>query len=171
MAMLIPTMIQAAGTFSTWMATSGVGAALTAGSAAIGTVGAIQQGNAAMKSARYQNALAEKRADEERATASKKTAEMVRRGKLVASRARAVGAASGGGVDVDLAGDLEEETQRNALNAIWEGENRAQDLEQQGAEALYEGKNKKRASVIQAGTTLLSGAAGMSRYAPAAPVT
>jgi len=156
----------AMGTFSTWMASSGVGMALTAASTGVAAVGAIQQGKAAQKSAQYQNALAQKRADEERAVSSKKAAEMQRRGRLASSRARAVGAASGGGMDYDLMGNLEEETQRNTLNAIWEGENAAINSEQQGAEALWEGKNKKRASLISAGSTLLSGASSMSKYAP-----
>lgn len=166
MAMLIPTMVSAMGTFSTWMASSGIAAAVTAASTGVAAVGAIQQGKAAQTSAKYQNALAQKRAEEERAVASKKSQEMSRRGRLAVSRARAVGAASGGGLDYDLMGNLDEEGTRNSLNAIWEGENAAIDSEAQGAAALYEGKAKKRASLISAGTTLLQGAASMGQYAP-----
>jgi hypothetical protein len=129
-------------------------------------VGQLKQGKAAKAAGKYQNALAEKRADEERAVASKKSQEMTSRGRLAVSRARAVGAASGGGLDYDLMGDLSEEGTRNSLNAIWEGENAAVNSEAQGAGAIYEGNMKNQASKFKAVTTLLSAADEMKKYAP-----
>jgi len=137
--------------------------AMTAGTI-LSTAGTIQAGNAARATGEYQNKLAEKRALEETAQSTKKSNETRRQGMLVASRARAVGAASGGGIDFDLMDDLEQETELQSMNAIWEGQAASDEVRQGGREALFSGMQQKRGSRIQAGATLLGGAADFKKY-------
>jgi len=166
MAQLVPT-IAALGAKIAAVATSSTGALLSAGGTILSTVGAIQQGNQAASMAKYQARLADKRANEELAAGIKKAQGETRAARLAISRARAVGAASGGGLDIELMADLEEEGTLRSMNAIWEGQTAYNDTKQQGAEALFTGKSKKRASLINAGSTLLGGGASlMEKYAP-----
>lgn len=94
--------------------------------------------------------------------ASQRVAEAERRKKdRVISRARAVGAASGGGQDLNLIGDLEEEGEYNALTAEWEGKERQKGRNAQAAAARYEGKQTLFASFLKAGNTLLDNTPSM----------
>ena len=124
-----------------------LGDALFAASTLVGTVGQIQQGQAAKaagqaqaQSAQYQAALQEKsaksieqQASEERASAQRASIEQRRQGKLASSRAQTVAAASGAGAldptIVNIMGDLDTETEYRALTAMYEGEERARGLE------------------------------------------
>lgn len=157
MAFIIPTLSALGGA----VATGGAGAALAAGGTILGTMGAVQAGKSASVMANYQADLADRRANEERATSIKEAQNRKHQGDLLTSRARAVGAASGGGLDLDLMGDLEEETEMRALNAIWEGESRATDYENQAREKRWEGKQRKRAGYMKGVSTLLSGGASL----------
>ena len=139
-------------------ATSSVGGAAAAGGTILSTVGAIQAGKSQQAMANYQAKLADKRAKEEKALSIKTSRETRRRGRIAASRARAVGAASGGGVDWDLMEDLDEETEIRAMNAIWEGQSRYDDLQAQAGEARARGKAAKKAGYLKAAGTLLGGA-------------
>lgn len=146
-------------------ATGSVGGALSAGGTLLSTAGAIQAAKSQSEMANYQAALADKRAKEERGLATKRSAEFRRRGRILASRARAVGAASGGGVDYEGIADIEAESELRAMNAIWEGDARATDLELQGREARTRGKARRRAGYTQAGATLLGGGTNlMDKY-------
>lgn len=156
-----------------------MGDPVTIGLAVAGTAlsayGAYQQGQAAdaagkaaQVSADYQAKQMAVNAGQERAAAQRKAFEERRRGTLAQSKAQAVAAASGGGsLDpsiVDIMGDLEGEAQYNSNVALYEGEERARDLETgasikryEGAQARAAGKYEKRASTIKAAGSLLSG--------------
>lgn len=138
-------------------ATGSFGAAASTGATILSTAGAISAAKSQRAMGNYQAQLAEKRAKEEKALSIKRSQEHRRRGRIAASRARAVGAASGGGLDVNLMEDLEEETEIRAMNAIWEGEARASDFRQQGKEARARGRAGAQASMIQGAGTLLGG--------------
>jgi hypothetical protein len=157
---LIPTMMAKVGTVIS-TATSSIGGAVSAGGTLLSTAGAVAAASNAKKMGKYQAALADKRAKEEKALSIKKSQEHQRRGRIALSRARAVGAASGGGLDYDLAGDLAEESELRTLNTIWEGGERASNLQQQGREALFEGRSKRKAGYLKAGKTLLGGTASL----------
>lgn len=136
---------------------TGVGTALTVGSTLLSTVGAIQSGNAANAAAQFEAKQMDQRALAEQAASQREANEERRQKELVLSRARAVGAASGGGVDYDLMGDIEEEGEFRALTAMWGGDERAAGLRMQADSRRVEGQSRKRASRIQAGATLLGG--------------
>lgn len=131
---------------------------LAIGGTILSTVGAIQQGNAAQASANYQAQQLDAQAKTERAVAQRQANEERRQKELVISRARAVGAASGGGQDYDLLGDLEEEGEYRAATAMWEGEEAAKGRTNQANAARFEGKQAKKASRFKAAGTILGGA-------------
>lgn len=138
-------------------ATSSVGAGLLAGGTAISAVGAIQQGNAQQSMANYQAGLAERRADEERALGIRKSQELRRRGRMAISRARAVGAASGGGIDYEGIADLDAETEIRAMGAIWEGDAKSDELRQDARVRRASGRQARSASYFNAASTILGG--------------
>ena len=129
------------------------------GSTVLGTVGAIQQGNAANAAAQYNAAQLEAQGKTEQAVSQREAQEERRQKELKISRARAVGAASGGGLDIPLMGKLEEEGELRALTALWEGDERAAGRRAQAAGARFEGKQAKRAGMIRGAGSLLSGGA------------
>jgi hypothetical protein len=130
---------------------------LQVGATVLGAGAAIAEGKSENAIAQYQATLAENRAQEERVKGEHEATEKRMKGALAMSRARAVGAASGGGVDIDLMGDLSEETELQALTALWQGNQRGADAENQAAELRYSGKSKKRAGIIRGTGTLLGG--------------
>lgn len=140
---------------------AGLSTILSTAGSAIGAVGAIQSGNAANAAAQHQAAQLEAAGQTERAIAQREAEENRRQARLMQSRARAVGAASGGGIDLDLAGDIAEEGEYRALTSIWEGEEAAKGRKAQAAAARFEGKQAKKAGYLKAGKTLLSGGASL----------
>ena len=90
---------------------------------------------------------------------------MERRGRNVVLTAAGRELLSRGGAVLDLMGDLEEETELNALNAIWEGDQRSRNFNSRAAESRFKGKSAQRAGFLRAGNTLLSGAGNlMDKY-------
>lgn len=121
--------------------------------------------------ARYQATQLNRRANSERATGQRGAIEEWRRSRLAQSQARAVAAASGGGVSdpsvTKIIGDLAGEGEYNALTALYEGEDAARGYEDQARAGIYEGdvtaaglKAKARAS-RRAG---IMGAVGSTLY-------
>lgn len=146
--------------------TASLGTILSGAGTAISTVGAIQAGNANKAAANYQAAQLDAAAKTERASAQRQAQEERRQKELLISRARAVGAASGGGQDYGLIGSIEEDGTLRELTALWQGEEAAKGREQQAASARFDGKQAKKASVFKAATTLMSGGASLyDRYA------
>lgn len=123
---------------------------LVGASTVIGVKGALAEGKAAEQAADF-------KAKTQIAGATKKAAEYTREGKIVESNARAAMAASGGAFDAGSAeriGKINEQSQYNALAAMYEGE-------QAAAITKYEGEVKKKATKMKALSTVLSGGAQM----------
>lgn len=156
-----------------------MGDPLTVGLAVGGTLlsayGQIQQGQAAdamgkanQQSAEFSAKQMEINAGQERASAQRKMLEEGRKKNMALSRAQAVAAASGGGTldpsIVDIMGDLEAEGEYNKRAALFEGEQRAQDLESgamvqryQGSMSRMAGKAEKKSSYVAAAGSLFKG--------------
>ncbi len=119
------------------------------------TVGAIRQGKAAKAAADFQAEQLEAAGLAEQATASVRAGQEKDNAKLVSSRARAVGAAGGGGLDLELMGDIEAEGQYRSLTALWEGEEARKGRDLQAKAARVEGKNAQTAGYINAAASLI----------------
>lgn len=139
------------------LGTMTAGQAMMAGGTLLSTGGLIKQGSNQKKVAAYNAANLEAQGKSEYAVAQREAVEEKRKKELMISRARAVGAASGGGVDINLLGDIEEEGRMNELTSLWQGEERRKGRNAQAATTLFEGAAAKRASMWKAGSTLLSG--------------
>lgn len=147
---------------------------ITIGLMAAGTLvsasGTLASGKAADQAARFQAAQLEQRGKAEQAAASREAMEQRRQSRLVGSRARALMAASGGGIDYDILGDIAGEGEYRALTALYEGDEAAAGRRMQAAASRYEGKSIRNASRMKAFSTLLSGGSSIagkygSRYA------
>ena len=159
-------------------------AALTAASTIAAGNAQKAAGEAQARSAEYQaqlrNAQAtamEQGAGQERAAAQRGAIEQQRQGRLVGSRAQAISAASGGGAldpsIVNLMGDLDNEADFRTATALYQGEDRARNMEYgavlqraTGQGDLYAGEVARRAgeaaqnrSYLSAAGTLVGGAA------------
>lgn len=134
---------------------------LTIAGTVVSAVGAIQQGKAQQSAADYQAKQLEAKASTDRALAQRQAEEDRRQTELVQSRARAVGAASGGGLDIKLAGDLEEEGEYRALTSLWEGEEAARGREQQAKTLRYEGRLARQTAGLKATKSILGGASSL----------
>lgn len=134
---------------------------LSVGSTVMGYFSQRNAGIAAKQEADYRAAQLDQRAGQERATAQRQAMIERRRGALAKSRAQALAAAGGGGAldpsVADIMGDLEGESELNALNALYVGEERARDDESAAVLERYSGQQKKKAGYLAARTTALSG--------------
>lgn len=127
--------------------------------------GTLAAGKAQEDVAKFEAAQLDQRAMAERATASRDAAEARRQGRLAQSRLQAVAASSGGGQPIDLVSRLEGESEYNALRALYEGDERAAGFRMQGAASRFEGRQRRRASRIEAtGTLIRSGASLLGKY-------
>jgi len=84
------------------------------------------------------------------------------------SRARAVGAASGGGIDIPLMGLIEEDGELRRLSALWQGEEAAKGRSMQAQAARYDGAQYAKAGALRAGSTFLAGTANLVNNLPMA---
>lgn len=135
---------------------------LIAGGTLLSAGGQLQAGKAAQQASNFNAAQLDRRATAEKATASRKSAEERRKGRLIESRALAVGAASGGGVPTDQIGLLAQEGEFRALSALFEGEEAAAGLQDQGKAERFEGRQRRVASRINAFGTLLKGGSSLA---------
>jgi hypothetical protein len=144
-----------------------MGAALSMGMNFAGTalslMGAGQAGDAkiAAGDARgaaldYRAAQLDQKAGQELASSQREAVEQRRRQKLVSSRALAVGAAGGGGVDpglADILGDLAEEGEFRVLTSLYTGEEKAAGLRMQAGADRFEAGESRRAGRLEAQAT------------------
>lgn len=141
------------------------GEVLAAGGSVVSAAGQIAAGKNQSAIANYQAQQLEQQAKAERAAASLEAENEAKQKRLVQSRARAVAAASGGGQDIGLLGDIEEEGTYRQMLAIWGGEERAKGRQAQAAAARFEGKAYKRAGFLEGAKTILGGGSSfMERY-------
>lgn len=110
----------------------------------------------------------EDNAKAQRATAQRRAMESRRQGRIAASRAQAVAAASGGAGSVDVVNriaDLEGQGEYAALVDMFNGEQAARGLETQASVARYSGGQAESAGKRAATGTLISGVASLaSKY-------
>ncbi len=148
------------------LAAMNLGQVLSVGGTALSTIGQIQSANAQKAAADFNARQLEAAGKAEEASASLAAQEARRQKELQISRARAVGAASGGGQDYALLGDLEEDGELRALTALWEGKERAAGRYNQASATRFEGKQLKRAGIFGAATNALTqGATFYDKYA------
>ena len=139
-----------------------IAAAASIASTVVSAGAAHSQGKSQQKIAEYNAQQIEAKGKAEQAEAIQEAKNEARKRDLMLSRARAVGAASGGGIDIDLMGDIAEEGELNKQTIIWSGEEARAGRSAQAATARFEGKQRRRASAFDTGSTLLSG--GQSFY-------
>lgn len=126
------------------------------------TVGVIRQGIAEKKSAEFEAKQLVAAGKAEQAASTYRAADDIKQAALVASRARAVGAAGGGGLDLELISDIEAEGQYRSLTSLWEGEEARKGRKTQAAARRVEGKNAQTAGYIGGAATLID--TGTSLY-------
>lgn len=143
------------------LAKLGTAGLLQAGGTILGTLGAIQQGNAANAAAQYNAQQLEARGKAENAAAQREAEEQNRQKELMLSRARLVGAASGGGQDIALMGAIEEDGTMKSLNALWEGEEAEKGRKSQAAAERFDGGQAKKAGMLKGLSILGEGTASI----------
>lgn len=127
-------------------------------STALNSFGAHKAGQAESRAANIEAGQMESIARSERASSQQQALAEQRRGELVKSRAIAVSAAGGGGVsDTNIIGDIEAEKKFRSLAALFEGEERARDLEKQANITRFTGRQARKAGNIKAVTSAISG--------------
>jgi hypothetical protein len=152
-------------------ATAGATAAMTGaqalqiGGTVLSTGGAIAGGIAAKKSADFESDQLKAQGKAQLAEGSRRAELEDRQKRLVMSRARAVGATSGGGVDNSLLGAIEEEGTYRTLVANWEGEDALSGMNTQAAARRTTGRSKRTGGYLTAFDSLMSGGSSlMEKY-------
>lgn len=138
--------------------------------AAVVMAGQYMGGRAAKKGAINDAKQLQKRAGQTRATAQRAAIEERRDAKYLMSRARALAAASGGGVSdpsvVNILGDIEAEGEYNALARMYEGETAAQSDQAMAKARRSEGNAAMNASYFNMASTAASAYAGVGGKIP-----
>ena len=137
---------------------TGVEIAMIAG-AALSAAGAVQQGNAAKQSAKFNAAVANNNAIASRQNASANAKRQAREARQRAGTNRASAAASGvyGGSAFDLLEDNAMEEELDRLTIIHQGELQAQGLEASAGLLTAQGKQAQIAGYTSAAGSLLKG--------------
>lgn len=140
---------------------------------AAGTLLSAQEG---VRNARYERIMLRQQANAARAAGSIEAQNADREGRMKISRAIAVAAASGGGVNdpsvVNAIADLDAEREFNAMSALFEGETEARGLTRRGDAGVVAARNQRRAAQLStfgtAGIGLYEnyGQGGFSKNAP-----
>lgn len=136
-------------------------AGLAATTLALSAGSAIAAGEARKQEAEFESAQLEQRATEEKAIATRRAAEAKRNRDLVLSRARAVGAASGGGRDFSAEGEIDADGQFQILTALYDGSVAAQGFRTTAAARRSEGERARSAGLSKGASTLIGGASTM----------
>lgn len=122
-------------------------------------VGAIQQGRQANAAAKHNAGLMEQNARQVRLEAAAREDAQRRQARQLAGTQRASIAQSGTGFSGSAADIMEQSATMAELDALttrYEGETRAQGLLAQAEQTRWEGNQARKASYLQAGTSLLS---------------
>lgn len=130
---------------------------------AMSAYGSIQQGKAQQEAANFEAAQMEQNAKAVTASGQQGALEQRRQTDIILSRAQAAAGASGfGSVDPDvlkIIGGITETGERNFQTELFNAGTQANQMKAQAGATRYEGEQTRRASQIQAGATVLSGAA------------
>ena len=145
----------------------GLGSILSLGGTVLSGIGQISAANSQAAALEYQAETDRIQAQQEKAAAEREAMEERRQGRLLISRARAAGGASGGGMDFDILGDLASETEYRSLMALWGGEERARGRRESANARMMEAKSVRTAGKIGGfGTILTGGARWFNDYVP-----
>ncbi len=130
-------------------------------STAMGAVGQFQEGAAQEDAADFKAKEAERAGVAKYAEATRASAEEARKGRMVSSDAIAAMAAQGGSTTdagaVEALGKIGEQTEYNALAALYEGESAMHTAGRQADQYRIEGQQKANAARMQGISTMLSG--------------
>ena len=139
---------------------------LMAAGIATTVIGQVQSGRAAKDAADLQAQMAETQGNEVNAAKQRQALEAKRQGRLATSRARALAANSGAGADdptvMNIMGDLETQSEYNAMSRLYEGQAAQNNLQLQARASRAMGKQARNQAILQATGTLLDG--GSSLY-------
>jgi len=138
-----------------------LGTALTVGSTLIGTLGALQQGQAASDAAKYNAEVQRQQADQENQNAAARASEQATRTRQKVAATRAASLRSGfdtEGSVADILNVVETQGALEGLTALYEGSVRARGLRASASLSEANARNSRTAGFINAGTTLLTGA-------------
>jgi hypothetical protein len=137
-------------------------------------LGALQQlraGSAAKSASDYNAAIDNQQANAEAAGGERQAYAQNQQTQLLLSRARAVGAASGASATSPTVISDESQIQNrgdlNAMMDLYNGESRAQSLQEGAALQEYQGEQAESAAPLRALSTIMSGASSLyTRYSP-----
>lgn len=139
-----------------------VGGAMSIGGSLLSAFGSLQQGKAQYQAAKFQAAQLNQNASQAEAAGQRDAIGQLRQSELLQSRALAVAGASGAGAMdptvLRLISGIAGEGQLNADTAMFNAGEDARGMRNQAITGIYEAKQAKRASKIQALSTMLSGA-------------
>ena len=142
-------------------AASGIGTALSVIGTLAGVAGSISAGKAAENTANYNAKVAENNATAERQRAAYEASITRDRVKQVMGAQRAAAASSGldvqSGTPVAVLGDTAKSGELDVLARLYGGESQATALQNDATMFRAQGKAQKKASMINAGTSLLTG--------------
>lgn len=137
---------------------------LTIASTAFSAVGTLVEGAAAGRTAEFEARQREQQAKEARAVSQREALEKRREQRLLESAQLARAAAVGGASDpsvIDIFADTAERGELAVQTALYAGETQARGLETAAEVRRFEGRQARLASLIGAGTDILSGGAGL----------
>jgi hypothetical protein len=125
--------------------------------------GQLKEGKVANQAAKFEAAQMEIKGDEAYALATRAAAQERHKGVLLASRANALAAASGGGTDnqniTHIIAGIENEAEYNSMMEMYKGNVQRQDLFLGAKSRRVSGKNAKTAAYYNAAGTILGGVA------------
>ena len=135
---------------------------LAAASTALSVAGAVREGQVAKQQAQIQARELREDANARQAESQREAIRRRRQGVFAASRARAVAAASGGGVSDTTAqlliDRIDTQTDLNVLNALYEGDTTARGLREGARRTEREGRASARAGKYRGFANAISGA-------------
>ncbi len=138
-----------------------IGTALSVGGALLGAGGTIYAGAQNAAFAKEQAKEMKKKGDQEYAIAQRRAMQSRREKRAALGRIQAVAAASGGGTGdtvTDIMTGVEQRGEYNALTDLYNGAITRNDLYTGAAITGEQGKMAKKASLLEAGTSLVSSA-------------
>ena len=145
----------------TTTAVVGIAAGAALAGAGVAAFGQIQAGRQAEQTAKINAQIQANQAKQEEFAASAEADVLLERGRRFKARQRTQAAGGGLGISSGLLAVFQETAQtiaQDVLNIGFRGQQRASFLRSQGQITLARGQQQRRASIISAGSSLLSGA-------------
>lgn len=139
------------------------------GGSLLAAYGQNQAGKSAMQAGQYTSDSADVAAGQARAAAQRKAIDQQRQTQLLLSKQNAAAAASGGGASDPSVARAEDavanQGEYNVLTELYNGDEQARQLKDQGAAALYQGSETQRAARVSAASSLVKGGTSLfSKY-------